>query len=695
MYRGWDGKHNVRDGNQKSRVLDDWLALCPGLDKESIEDVVYSWDAGKLRAMMEKGNPNAGNRFAQWVNTNQDTEMADYLVLMRECEQACADRADVWYYPFKDDPDINMLRSVISRAEGYKGSRLQGRYVLQAVRAMFSLNDYNAIRELWNKKGKALPDGIIKEMIEGYVAGAEFRNGDMDRCLDYYIREQDFVSVQYCLRKMGRDCSDKVILSVIAENCPDCPETPEILHRVLYGCEDCCSHYQGRALWQNLDYKERMTIKRGDPARNDEYLKICMTAITRSESPAIWYYSAAFLSDLNCRPEIASRFLESAERTNTDAFLGESIKVMRIYLDSKLSEYDREYEQKLYGQLKWLDGKIVAEINDNVRKATEEGYQMRIGVSFYYWNDMMRKIVIGEVCPRMEDAGKGVLALRLMNMADNRLRTLVNRVSVGKYERSGDELKYVQKTISLNEYRASEEYENNDDFSNYYFNCMDAIDLKYLRKYASSAGNASTEFERFLDDRGYINRDAINDVIGTRYIRAQQYSRAVQWLSKVPEKYHRTTNVHWYMRMDPFEYRAARGALRNNYKLSFAREMDDLEQRMKSEDPDVRGIALVKYGTGLRSSFTNCWALTQYHKYSDDAWLKDTYTQATISKAEAMIDEGLCTIRDPEMAAEAYFGQAFYISAAKKFPSSQFMKGRITQCPGLKEYMCPGGTIQH
>ena len=686
MFRAWDGQENLRYKDQKRANLEEWFKLCPPSARGDVEEVVYSWDVNRLRLISDKNKDNKGNKFAEWINMNQDTEIVDYLVLMRECETACANRADPWYYPFKDDPDINMLKSVVGRAKAYSGGRFSARYALQAIRAMFSLNDYDGICELWADKKNEIKSGVIREMITGYVAGAEFRRGNISGSLDYYISINDLSSIRYCLLKMGQDFSDKALLAVVADKCPDSPEVPKLLQMILYGIEDDFGGYSDHNAWQKMDYKQRMTAKRGNPEANSKYLRTCLKGASKSKSPAIWYYSAAFLADLNAQPAKASQYLASAERTNKDVFLGESIKVMRIYLDSRLSTYNSEYENRLFEDLKWLDKKIVGGITDDVREQTEWGYKLHSGFSYYYWNDMMRKIVIGEVCPRMEDAGKGVLALRLMNMADNRLHNLVGTVRDFWYERKGKEYEYVEKILSLAEYRLNVRHDNDFDYCNYFFKCMDKIGLGVLIKYAAAAGYPATDFERFLDERGYIDKDYITEVIGTRYLRMQQYTKAVKWLSKVSSGYQNRTNVYPYFSRDPFQVYDRSSEIPENYKLTFARKMEALEKQTHSSDPDVRGVAMVKMGTGLRSSFGNCWALTQYHLFCEDEWREFPETKAALAKAEEMIDDGLKMIVDEEKAAEAYLSQHYYISIMEKFPDTKVAAELRANCDKLKDY---------
>ena len=46
-----------------------------------------------------------------------------------------------------------------------------------------------------------------------------------------------------------------------------------------------------------------------------------------------------------------------------------------------------------------------------------ELYDLKSCRSYYYWNDAMRCILLGTVCPKMMEVGKTTLALQLANMA--------------------------------------------------------------------------------------------------------------------------------------------------------------------------------------------------------------------------------------------------------------------------------------
>lgn len=125
--------------------------------------------------------------------------------------------------------------------------------------------------------------------------------------------------------------------------------------------------------------------------------------------------------------------------------------------------YDSYYENRLFTQLKWLDLKIQSNIDDKVRYETARGYMLFNCESYYYWNDMMRRILLAEVCPRMIKSGKTTRALQLANMADNRLLNLVNRHEI--YDWSEDKVVHY---YTMSSYRYSTNF-NSHDYSNHFF----------------------------------------------------------------------------------------------------------------------------------------------------------------------------------------------------------------------------------
>ena len=198
------------------------------------------------------------------------------------------------------------------------------------------------------------------------------------------------------------------------------------------------------------------------------------------DDPAMWYYTAAFIMELKGDVVSASHLLGLAEKSKSSAFIADSVKVFRIYLDAKLLPYNAAYENKLFAQLKWLDAKVVSGIDDEVRRNTAHIYTNK---SHYYWSDMMRRILLVEVCPRMIKAGKTTRALQLANMADNRKLGLVDKIEIYDYVDVGDEWVYQPvESYTMEEYR----YSYNDnlfDYNNSFFEMIDSLGANSAKRY--------------------------------------------------------------------------------------------------------------------------------------------------------------------------------------------------------------------
>ena len=661
MFRALDKKETVQLTDRQANCAA-WKALCsPSVDEADVDAVVYGYSLEQMKGLLKRRR--SSNSFERYIARTKDREIADFLVLAKTCEVTRFEMNDPWYYPSKNDPLRARLEEVISQALSYEGSRLEERYVLQAMRAMFSLGRYAQVDSLWTARRERLGDGVINKMILGYVAGAAYNSGDEETAVECFKASWDLWSLYLHASQYGTYSS---MLDYAAQCWPDSDRVPGMLQSVVGGFE--------RKSFNTYDVPDKDEMR--------EYLDICLKGASNAREPGVWYYSAAFLADLLDDSAKASDILARAEACPGSDFLDGSVRVLRMYLDAKTCTYDKAYKDRLFAQVKWLDSKIESGITGNVREITASGWDLHISRSYYYWNDMLRKILIGHVAPRM-DKTDPVLALRLRNMADNRLLQIVDRYSTHWYDRDWHD---EPRVYTMAQYRAATDIENMFDYSNYFFEALDEGDLDGVIAYAGSVGNGQTEFDRYLDARGYVSRDYVNEVIGTRYLRGRKYAEAAEYLAKVSSKYQERTNVHWYFYREPFSYGPQAGGSKKDYKLDFARQMSSLESQIRSRDTDVRGQALVRYGIGLRSSFDYCWALTQYHLNEGDEWLETAYREKALKDAENYIKQGLRTIKDPEIAARSYVSVCLWESAVEKFPDTDVARELRESCDCLADY---------
>ena len=666
MYRVFDKNSVIKSDERKENCVL-WQKLTSSdIPLEDIEKVVYEYTLAQMKEIMSVNNPNA---FATWIRENNDTELYNFLTLAKKCEYSRGLMNDPWYYPSKNDGTYMSLMEIEEKAKAYMGTRLKDRYALQAVRAMFSGQRYQECVDYWTKIEDTLPDGLIKEMARSYLIGAYSRTGRIDDALEYFTKAGDLNSIIFCLRKQGKitDIADE--LECIAKYAPDSYQIPEILQWVVTGFEPWGS--------SGFTYRRRMNSTMVSSIDRELFDKVYGLSIMMSRQPAsknkaVWCYTAAFLADMDAKPYEAWRYIKQAAQCPASEYMKESIRIMQIYLNAKVSIYDSAYESSLFNDLKWLVGKITDSMTDKVRETTGEiyGNYLRTNISYFYWNDMLRRILLAEVCPRMLERGMAVRALQLANMADNMLLNL-NDFMGGK---------------SLKEYRMSNEYNSIDYCSEFFMMMKDSVSINDLISYVKCAQLGNTQFDKFLNERGFIDSDYFYDVIGTRYLCELNYGDAVRYLSEVSPLYQSRLNTEAYMNRDPFSIPMTSLANYENYKLRFAKEMLRLEKSIASAtDQSKKAFDLIRYGTGMRNSFTYCWILTEYRKFG---WSYDLspYVNSVLNKVESIYNEALNIVDNDELAAIACVQLCKWKTAVDMYPNTYAAKYTKMMCDNLCDY---------
>lgn len=614
------------------------------------------------------------NPFVKWIVLQKEKEIADYLHLMKVCEDTRDKLIDPWYYPTDNDHVSTTLSDVSRQAQAYNGNRLRDRYALLAIRSLFASSRYDTCINYWNEIEEFLPDGLIKQLIQPYIAGAYYRTGAIERAMHIYAECGDVSSLLFCAGKQGKEVNEIEQLELLYKYYPDSPRFVKFLQNRIKSVEtDIYEYKRDQQKWNDL-------IRLRDFA-----WKVAREG--KAKNRAMWYYTAAYLSDLNGEIQTALNLLAKAEKTQGDSYVKESIMVLRIYLDAKSCVYDAGYEQKLFEQLRWLDNKIKSNIDDHVRQVTMEG-GFWANFSYYYWNDMMRKIILSVIAPRYIAHGNYVRAIQLTNMADNHLLNLV-----------GKQKTYIDETIvSLAEYRKSKKWYNGIDYRNALFALSDTIGVDHVIAYTQRLKRPQTQFDRFINERSYTDLDFFNDLIGTQCLRDMRYADAVKYLGQVSSSFQYAMNTFkdGFMKRDPFSLRAS--SLLDNtsdYKYNFAREMHSLEQSIKqTTEPNRKAQLQIKYAMGLENSINRCWALTQYYKgeylygFSYDMdWTKREAWKRANTRCKRLLKEAFAMFTDKEAAANAHWLLGNNVTIMNNYPDTEIAAYVRQHCDCLKDYV--------
>lgn len=646
-----------------------------------IYQVVYKMSLEEFEAFHNESWGYGGNNaFLKWLSHGRWDEM-NFLLFAKITEDVRGRQNSRWYYPSMRTGAKMSLEEIVDQALNYRGP-LRDRYLLQAVRAMFSLRRYTDCIALWNKEASLLPkECVVRQLILPYIAGAEYRMKNYDKAVSYFYEAGDFVSMIAC-SDVNPPASTVEAIERIYQQEPNCSHFPEMLQRLVHTAEP-----DGEFYWKELD---KDLVK--DEHRQLIRLAVRIAQEGKAHNTAMWYYTAAFIEDLDGHPVEASKLLAKAEQSHGTEFIKESVKVMRIYLDAKLMPYNQGYENLLFKQLQWLDQKIADNITPKVRERTSEYYDLACNISYYYWNDMMRRIILAEVCPRMIVSGKTIRALQLANMADNRLLGLVDCKTYHKKTHVKGRVEWVETTSSMSEFRRDKN-RRSPDYSNYFFEMIDSVGIDKVIAYRNRIERPVDTFDRFLNGRGYVDMEYINDIVGTQCLRTMRYGDAVTYLGHIGRSFegHLNTEIYW----DPFSYERRDIKDKSDFKYRFAREMCMLEQEMnKTTDPDRKAEAMIRYATGMRNSFDRCWPLTQYYRGTSyfgqvqekRDWENEPEAIRAKKRSTELFKTACALFTNRELAAETLYEFNQYRTVAEKYPETEIGQYVCGHCDNLYDY---------
>lgn len=625
-----------------------------------VHSLVYEASLPDLLELRDKGKRSElykTNSFARLLMGQKDA--MDFMVLAKQCEVTRKEMADPWYYPAKKDPQRLMLEEIAENSVKKTGtSELGRRYALQATRALLTLGRYQECIDFWEHQPEWNGSECIHTMCVRNVAGAYYHLGNKAKANELYCSIGDIESL---ITSTGKSWKE-TLLAAYKYN-PDDPVLRDIIENNI-----------GEELY-------------------DVCLKIAREG--KVKDPNFWYYNAAYVEYTQGRMRKALATAKLAESSAGTEYIRESARVLRICIEAETLPYSSSYETTILNHVKWLDGKIIEHLDEAVEKTKIYGIErMAINESFYYFNDMLRKVLLGTVCSKLIRNHREVSALAFANMADNRLLSLVDSVAVYEYD---EDYNSNIRIIPMKTYRDGRKYDKNDfynghDYSDAFFNMMDTLDVQNVIQYVKSVDSPRTEQQKYLNARSYTDRDYLNDIVGTRLLRIGQYGDAEKWLAKVSPDYQYRLNTAVYMDHDPFSFK--RDSLTNNanYKYNFAKEMARLCRVVVSnDDHDAGALAAAKLAIGMRNSVDHCWPLAFYHKFAKDY---DEDADTPYSRArELMLDHiedtythAYLRTRNPETAAKVQLMFGNYKSVMSSYRETEAARSIAGRCDNYYDY---------
>lgn len=555
---------------------------------DDIQEVVYKFSIDDMMKVKRK-QYNSDNSFIDYLIKNEADDVIDFLILAKKCEERRFRRSDKWWYPTKADLQFADMQEIIDEALSYNGVELRPRYLLQVIRAAFTMGNYELCLQLWSDEIQEYPSSAVKTMCQDYIGGIYFRKKEYKEAIKYYVYNYDqSQSFWWCANNIAELNTELDRIKILYNYFPDSPE-------LFLMVQDIC-----RRAEVDINRKCRDEVKIPEFIElRDFALKV--VADRKVKDPAAWQYTASFLTFVLGDSKLASKYLIKAEAMKGSSFTKESIGIFRVMFDAYTANYNTSFEMRMLTHLQWLDNLIVSNLTDEVveRQMNGDVYVFR-NIKRYYYYDAMRKIVLSIMVPKYIEYNKPVKALLLTGMVSERLRTITD------YREHSQVLEGEEKPWNI-------------DFYTDVFNLMDIVPVDDVIEYAKILNSRNdNSFDSFLARRCYSNADYLNEIIGTKYMREANFKKAVEYLSKVSEDYEATLNISEYFLYDPFTdpfIRKVSTPITKNRKLDFATRMYDIENITKNSlNKEFALESKYQYALGLIRSVNDCWALTGYEK---------------------------------------------------------------------------------
>ena len=628
--------HSYNDENVKLwKILSDLE-----LPDEEIEDAVYNSSLRDLKSSFEGGSTQ--NRFLLWIIRNKEKDIEEFLLTAKELEELRSERASAWYHPSSKskEKEDERFHTILSKCKEHLSGRLADRYLLQAIRALMSLGEYQEAIGIYKKNFQSYPENnLFKRMSKRYVAGCLQRIGNIEESNRMFAEVGDFISM------VGDKENDYCYMAYVS------PESPELKIRL------------------------NRVIGYGDSVVNNRYYAVAEAAL---KSPHVvnrgdWLFLKAYVEVI---------YNHNSRR---------AVHLVKQALKSKFSTEEMRNDAKFFKICIDAENGDLSNLQENVGWILNT-YGNRDGLWFY-------------IIPALLKKGRTTEALLLANC------------------RSG----------------------NDEAFADTGFQTMLSCKAKDIVAYKKYLDTNNSEFFKSFRNWVISDKNYLNEIIGTLFLREGDYENAVKYLADVSLTYQKLLSIYTeeFLIYDPWQYsytdedkwyycwwrdeeeikkddeegevyrpifekaKNKRLATQDNAKLKFAREMARLSKVIKTgKTKDERMLAKLKYTIGRYNSFNSCWALTQYwlgntyhHNYQhfyygwDDVYELEYIIDLPCELAQVSstfkedVEIVFKELQSNEAKAEAHLMLRNFKTIAKHYPQSAAGKYVSAHCDGWKDWL--------
>ncbi|NDV58712.1 hypothetical protein [Bacteroides sp. 519] len=578
------------------------------VDASEISQAVYKTSSEEIQHLYEqfedlrKEPDEIGNQFFSYLIQTNDKEVIRYLLLAKQCEEARFRRLDAWYYPSKEDLEFTDLKEIYKEALLHKESKLRSRYLLQAMRAAYSMFAYEDCISLWENEIRYLPQDAITMMSTAYVGSIYFQEKEYEKAAIIYSMSDDIQSLKWCISNLENPTTPLETIELVYKYMPHYTGFAEMVAPLINRAEKTTvNRWTTEEYWSWYE-KNDYEIQR----KNYQQLtRFALRVVREKRNPdlAYWQSVASYLTFLDGDYHKANDMLMKAERLKGEIPTQNNIRVLRILYDAVLGKYNRQFDKNLLPQLQWL-----YQMAEKTPFLENRIYNYR-----NRYTDVLERLIDYHWVPGYQKKGNTNRVCGLIG-----LKTEIRSKHFEHREEKADTSKW---------------YWNND-YSSSIFCHLDTIPLQQVIDYQKYIfEKPKTALDQFIAKQCYKDPAIYNDLIATKYIRMAEFEKAVPYLEKLSNEFLSRQNIiNYLVKKDSstdiwlysytsfnerYEFDRKQSIETYDYKLRFCRQTIQFKHLISTcQNPAIKASLAYQYATVLANAsyYGKLWAITHYGK---------------------------------------------------------------------------------
>ncbi len=616
------------------------------------------------KAIYSGNMPSKKEPFYNYLYKKNDTAAIQYWKVVNDDNNHVQWLMSGWYYPTKKEAMALQSGGNVAAFGGIdlntiaecKNPNLRNRYTLQLMRRAFYMEKYGLCIEVWKKYGSHIPTSALRTQCKSYYAGALYHTGKET------ASAVAFAEIGVCQNWFTYNTH---ILKDIYNNQPNSKSLEFIVQHLVN------KHFDEKfGTRYTVPKASRYNLKKHSDDFN--HLANYILADNRSNNPAMWKSAQAAFAYIDGDKQLAPNLIQQADSLKGTPNVKNNIRLMSLLFHAADTTAGDDYETNLLPDLKHL----VNLVKKDVKKLHYNNYDID-GYSIYtdpYYEaeealnriKILRRTVLVEIADHFKKPGQNERLLAYLNIYS---------------EITGQ--RHKPKDIAMPKNYKTEYYRNNEYYSRYYgriirreisrtdyfthfFNFADTTSIENLKKHINFLkSGGETEMDKLLIGNSYHDYNYLYELLGTKYLRIEQWDSAITYLQQVPTKFLITQNIYPYIEnRNPFNEDWITNKRRGKYsltqsptkayhkkttKLQFCRIMKQLQWDMDSaSSAKQRAGSRYAYAVAMYQAMCGkCWALTEYY-HSD--WDKQTTLQRnTLKTTRTLADKAIATTSNPDI----------------------------------------------